>query len=51
MCGIFSYIKNGNLSDIDIGILMSEYNKIQHRGPDNSSYIITGNEYINTKKL
>ena len=46
MCGIFSYIKNGDLSNIDIEKLINEYNKIQHRGPDNSSYITRGNQYM-----
>ena len=46
MCGIFTYIKNGSLSNNDKELLSAEYKKINHRGPDNSTFIITGKDKI-----
>ena len=43
MCGIFAYITNDTISDVDKYKLISEYNKIQHRGPDNSKYVVIEN--------
>jgi asparagine synthase (glutamine-hydrolysing) len=43
MCGIFTFIKKDNLTKDDISDLLKEFYKIQHRGPDNSSWITRPN--------
>ena len=53
MCGIFFYqSKKDNLSVKDIDRLIINFNKIQHRGPDNSNYIIVNdNTFIGFHRL
>jgi asparagine synthase (glutamine-hydrolysing) len=40
MCGIFAYVKKDKLSQDDILVLISEFSKISHRGPDNCNWVI-----------
>jgi asparagine synthase (glutamine-hydrolysing) len=40
MCGIFAFIKNSKIYTDDITYLLKEFYKIQHRGPDNSNWVI-----------
>ena len=44
MCGIFFYQSKKDFFSVeDIDRLIKNFNKIQHRGPDNSNYIIVNN--------
>lgn len=38
MCGIYSYIKKGKLSSTELKEVLKDFEKIQHRGPDHTSY-------------
>lgn len=38
MCGIFSYLGQAPIDDVNL--LIAEFDKIKHRGPDNSSYVM-----------
>jgi len=48
MCGIlFSVINNGGNNDI----ILNNFDKLKHRGPDNSSYKIINNKFLGTHRL
>ena len=40
MCGIFALINKTNFNQNDEQLLLNEFMKIKHRGPDNTNYII-----------
>tara|TARA_Y100000389_G_scaffold139622_1_gene137383 strand:+ start:8486 stop:10165 length:1680 start_codon:yes stop_codon:yes gene_type:complete len=43
MCGIFAYIKSDAFTSRDKSNIIQEFNKIKHRGPDNSKHIFFNN--------
>ena len=51
MCGIFFY-KNGEEISSELEELLINYlNRIQHRGPDDTSYIISNDRFIGFHRL
>jgi len=51
MCGIFFY-KNGEPISAELEeILLSFFNRIQHRGPDDTSYVIDEDKFIGFHRL
>jgi len=51
MCGIFFY-KNGEQISAELEeILLSFFNRIQHRGPDDTSYVIDEDKFIGFHRL
>ena len=51
MCGIFFY-KNGELISSELEELLMNYlNRIQHRGPDDTSYVIIDDKFIGFHRL
>ena len=51
MCGIFFY-KNGDPITPELEELLINYlNRIQHRGPDDTSYVISDDQFIGFHRL
>ena len=44
MCGIFALINKNNFTQYDKNILLKEFMKIKHRGPDNTNYVFCSSE-------
>ena len=51
MCGIFFYKNGEQLSPQLEEVLMSYLNRIQHRGPDDTSYVIVDDKFIGFHRL
>lgn len=51
MCGIFFY-KNGDRLSAELEeLLLNYFNRIQHRGPDDTSYVISDDKFIGFHRL
>jgi len=50
MCGIFALLNN-NDNIIDQDFILEQFNKAQHRGPDNSCYLLSNKNFVGFHRL